>query len=93
MTSGSKPELLPPSAPTPTVTADDVAALSERFYDFFSDVPPRGARDLEYFRGLLLDFSASVDIADELKRFQAWSLDKGIHCIRSCGDCFLPRIG
>ena len=70
-------ELLPPSTPTPTVTADDVATLSECFYDLFSDAPPRGARDLEYFRSLLSDYGASVDIGDELKRFQAWSLDKG----------------
>jgi len=74
---GPAAELLPPSAPTPVVTADDVAALSECFYDLFSDVRPLGARDLEYFRNLLTDFSATVDIGNELKRFQAWSLDKG----------------
>lgn len=35
----TRSELLPPSEPTPTVTAEDVVALSERFYDFFSDAP------------------------------------------------------
>lgn len=70
-------ELLPSDTPSIDVTPALVADLSERFYLLFADVKPLGQRDLAYFHGLLTDFGASLDLANELKRFQAWSLDKG----------------
>ena len=70
-------EILPSDTPRVRVTAADVAGLSERFYDLFDDVHPLGQRDLAYFSALLTDFAHHLDLAEELKRFQAWSLDKG----------------
>jgi hypothetical protein len=70
-------ELLPGDTPEPAVTSCDVADLTESFYLLFSDVRPLGQRDLAYFHGLLEDFGYQLDLGEELKRFQAWSLDKG----------------
>lgn len=70
-------ELLPSDKRRSSVTAMDVADLSEIFYLLFSDVRPLGQRDLGYFHGLLTDFDHLLDVTHELKSFQAWSLDKG----------------
>lgn len=70
-------ELLPADVPPADVTPALVADLSERFYELFADVQPRGPRDLAYFYRLLVDFGAQLDVAEELNRFHAWSLDKG----------------
>jgi hypothetical protein len=69
-------ELLPSDVEIIVPTSIDIANLSEIFYDLFSDIRPLGQRDLAYFRGLLVDFGHH-DIREELKRFHAWSLDKG----------------
>lgn len=70
-------ELLPSDTEASHATGDDVADLSEIFYNLFDDVRPLGQRDFAYFHGLLTDFGHQLDLVDELKRFQAWSLDKG----------------
>jgi len=70
-------ELLPSDTDAPSATDAEVADLSEAFYNLFEDVQPLGQRDIAYFQGLLLDFGHHLDLHEELKRFQAWSLDKG----------------
>lgn len=70
-------ELLPSDTEAASATDAEVADLSEVFYNLFDDVRPLGQRDLAYFHGLLIDFGHHLDLGDELKRFQAWSLDKG----------------
>ena len=76
------PEIMPanppPILPLPTTVAD----LGARFYEIFCDVSPLGTRDIAYFEALLEDFAHELDIHDELKRFHAWSLDKGIGAVK-----------
>jgi hypothetical protein len=70
-------DLLPSDTDVASATAGEIADLSEIFYNLFDNVRPLGQRDLAYFHGLLTDFGQHLDLGDELKRFQAWSLDKG----------------
>lgn len=70
-------EILPSDTRPAAMTNEHVADLSESFYLLFSDVRPLGQRDLAYFHGLLTDFDHLLDVTEELKKFQAWSLDKG----------------
>jgi|GEM_PF-5889917 len=74
--------LLSANPPPIAATRAAVQDVSAHFYELFSDLKPGGPRDLAYFEKLIEDFAHEVDIVEELTRFQAWSLDKGVNAVQ-----------
>ena len=70
-------EMIPSDPPPVPATMLDIAALSTLFYERFGDVVPLGKPDRMYFDGLMNDFGVELNLDEEMKRFVAWSLDKG----------------
>lgn len=61
----------------PSTPMMDVVALNATFRRFFGTSNAVGPADFAYFEELISDFGDELDVNEEMKRFQAWTLDHG----------------